>query len=189
MCIRDSSSITLSAGGTEATATEVKTAVSGAVMRSGRHFAEFACESKYLAPGVIGAGFDVRGTENPTDHEGEHKGCLYYASNGYRYPGVGEWEGMQRADKGDRIGMALDLDAGSMTVYKNDERLGVMQESGLTGEYVWAACFDGGTVRIAGHSQGANDFDPAFTAARRGECVAGYSTAHQIGSNGISTLL
>ena len=59
----------------------------------------------------------------------------------------------------------LDLDAGSMTVYKNDERLGVMQESGLTGEYVWAAQFESGTVRIAGHSQGADDFDPAFTEA------------------------
>ena len=52
-----------------------------------------------------------------------------------------------------------------MTVYKNDERLGVMQESGLTGEYVWAAQFEDGTVRIAGNSQGMDDFDPAFTEA------------------------
>eukprot|EP01045_Picozoa_sp_COSAG04_P002486 COSAG04_NODE_91_length_26852_cov_8.609315_12_plen_196_part_00 len=71
---------------------------------------------------------------------------------------------MQKAKKGDRIGMALDLDKGSMTVYKNGERLGVMQESGLTGEYVWAAQFDGGAVRIAGR-QDEGDFDPAFTEA------------------------
>jgi hypothetical protein len=32
---------------------------------------------------------------------------------------------------GDRIGLLLDLDQGSMTVYKNDERLGVMRASGL----------------------------------------------------------
>ena len=60
--------------------------------------------------------------------------------------------------------MELDLDVGSMTVYKNGERLGVMQESGLTGEYVWAA--EGtGSVRISGHTRGTDDFDPAFTEA------------------------
>ena len=45
---------------------------------------------------------------------------------------------MQHArEAGDRIGMLLDLDQGSMTVYKNDERLGVMA-TGLSGEYCWA---------------------------------------------------
>ena len=83
---------------------------------------------------------------------------------GVRYPDQTDWEGMQGAVKGDRIGMAIDLDEGSMTVYKNGERLGVIQ-SGLNGEYVWAACFFRGTVRIAGNSQGAGDFDPAFTEA------------------------
>eukprot|EP01046_Picozoa_sp_COSAG06_P081797 COSAG06_NODE_28908_length_565_cov_7.358369_2_plen_60_part_01 len=33
--------------------------------------------------------------------------------------------------------MLLDLDQGTMTVYKNDERLGVMA-TGLSGEYSWA---------------------------------------------------
>ena len=47
---------------------------------------------------------------------------------------------MQTAKEDDRIGLLLDLDAGSLTVYKNDERLGVMQESGLTDAagYRWA---------------------------------------------------
>jgi hypothetical protein len=44
---------------------------------------------------------------------------------------------MQGARQGDRIGMLLDLDQGTMTVYKNDERLGVMS-TGLSGEYSWA---------------------------------------------------
>jgi hypothetical protein len=45
---------------------------------------------------------------------------------------------MQGAMKeGDHIGLLLDLDQGSMTVYKNDERLGVMA-TGLSGEYCWA---------------------------------------------------
>jgi hypothetical protein len=51
---------------------------------------------------------------------------------------------MQTArDEGDRIGMLLDLDQGTMTVYKNDERLGVMA-TGLSGEYSWAVVLYGG---------------------------------------------
>jgi hypothetical protein len=48
---------------------------------------------------------------------------------------------MQRANEpGDRVGLLLDLGQGSMTVYKNDERLGVMA-TGLSGEYSWAVNF------------------------------------------------
>jgi hypothetical protein len=48
--------------------------------------------------------------------------------------------GMQPTDMADdRVGLLLDLDQGSLTVYKNDERLGVMVVSGLRGEYCWAA--------------------------------------------------
>ena len=51
-----------------------------------------------------------------------------------------DWEGMQTAkEPGDRIGMLLDLDQGSMTVWKNGVQLGVMAE-GLSGPYwCWAA--------------------------------------------------
>lgn len=49
------------------------------------------------------------------------------------------WENQQAAVINDRVGLLLDLDEGSMTVFKNDERLGVMVESGLSGEYCWAA--------------------------------------------------
>ena len=45
--------------------------------------------------------------------------------------------------------MLLDLDQGSMTVYKNDERLGLMA-TGLSGEYSWAAelCYQGTSARM-----------------------------------------
>jgi hypothetical protein len=47
---------------------------------------------------------------------------------------------MQTAkEQGDRIGMLLDLDQGSMTVWKNDVQLGVMQSEGLSGPLCWAA--------------------------------------------------
>ena len=49
------------------------------------------------------------------------------------------WEGRQGARKqGDRIGMLLDLDQGSMTIWKNNEKLGVMVAEGLSGPLCWA---------------------------------------------------
>ena len=41
-------------------------------------------------------------------------------------------------EQGDRIGMLLDLDQGSMTVWKNDVKLGVMVAEGLRGPLCWA---------------------------------------------------
>ncbi len=62
--------------------------------------------------------------------------CFYNTNGGRRYPycmpGGRDWEGMQGAQEGDRIGMLLDLDQGSMSIWKNGERLGVMQAEGLT---------------------------------------------------------
>ena len=40
--------------------------------------------------------------------------------------------------QGDRIAMLLDLDQGSMTVWKNDEQLGLMTVEGLRGPFCWA---------------------------------------------------
>ena len=56
---------------------------------------------------------------------------------------------MQTAKEGDRIGMLLDLDQGSMSLWKNGERLGVMQAEGLTGPLCWAAVVgEDASVRI-----------------------------------------
>ena len=61
--------------------------------------------------------------------------AFYWTGGGNRYPGFGEWEGMQHArEEGDRIGLLLDLDQGTLTVYRNDSRLGVMATD-LSGEY------------------------------------------------------
>ena len=68
-----------------------------------------------------------------------------------RYPGYNDWEGMQTARaQGDRIGMLLDLDQGSMTLYKNNGKLGVMQAEGLRGPLCWAASlyWEGESARI-----------------------------------------
>ena len=134
--------ITLSEGGALATVDvsgSWPAAASKAVMRAGRHYAQFTVVSGiYMMFGVIRPGWDVEGwnplkqAHNVDDH------CFYYTYFGSSFPGRHDWEGMQNARKhGDRIGMLLDLDQGTMTVYKNDERLGVMA-TGLSGEYSWA---------------------------------------------------
>jgi len=47
------------------------------------------------------------------------------------------WKGMEGASP-DEIGMLLDLDEGTLSVYKNEEKLGVMK-TGLAGPYCWVA--------------------------------------------------
>ena len=90
--------------------------------------------------GVIRPGWDVEGGEDAEDVDGH---CFYYTASGLRFPGYRDWEGMQAArEQGDRIGMLLDLDQGSMTVWKNDEQLGVMQAEGLSGPLCWAVSLD-----------------------------------------------
>ena len=68
------------------------------------------------------------------------------------YPGHSNWEGRQPArDQGDRIGMLLDLDQGSMTVWKNGVKMGVMWAGGLSGPLCWAVslgCWSGANARI-----------------------------------------
>ena len=118
----------------------------------GRHMVQFTTVRKGddMLFGLIRADWDVEGGENANWVEGH---CFYYTDDGKRYPDDSEWEGMQTAmEEGDRIGLLLDLDAGSLTVYKNDERLGVMQESGLTDAagYRWAVALasKGDSARI-----------------------------------------
>jgi len=50
-----------------------------------------------------------------------------------------DWEGMEGSlgEESFKIGMVLDLDEGTLDVYKNDRRLGTMM-TGLSGEYCWA---------------------------------------------------
>ena len=77
--------------------------------------------------GVIQPGWEVEGGENAYNVDG-HCFCDTY---GFRHPGDRTWEGRQTAkEQGDRIGMLLDLDQGSMTVWKNDVKLGVMAAEG-----------------------------------------------------------
>jgi len=62
-----------------------------------------------------------------------------------------DWDGMEPThEKSYKIGLALDLDKGTLDVYKNDRRLGTMK-TGLFGEYCWVASmlsFDASKVSV-----------------------------------------
>ena len=137
---RSHGNITLSENGAVATKSVddgegYRTAASKVRMWS-RHFAQFTVVSgDDMMFGVVRPGWDVEGGVNALDVDGH---CFYGTHNGRRDPGYTDWEGMQGAEQGDRIGMLLDLDQGSMSICKNGERLGVMQAEGLTGPLCWA---------------------------------------------------
>ena len=142
--------VTLSEGGAVATRGAAggwsRTAASTVAMRSGRHFARFTVVEarSMMFFGVIRPGWAVEEGGDAYAQNGDCH-CVIDTLNGRRYPGqypgIG-WEGRQPAGKpGDRIGMLLDLDQGSMTVWKNDVKLGVMVAEGLSrlsGPLCWA---------------------------------------------------
>ena len=140
--------ITLSENGALATgggggSFATRTAASKAAMRSGRHFAQFTVvQGRFMYFGVIRQGWDPRGGEGVYNVDGH---CFYRTGDGARFPGRISWEGGQAAKAGDRIGILLDLDQGSMTVWKNGEQLGVMQAEGLTGPLCWAVLLNSGS--------------------------------------------
>eukprot|EP01048_Picozoa_sp_COSAG05_P011192 COSAG05_NODE_1040_length_6068_cov_46.397219_1_plen_377_part_00 len=137
------------------------TAASGAVLKGGgRHMVQLTVRKGWrMYFGLIRADWDVECTAWEMNAHTEQGHSFYSTRTGTRFPGMDfsgiDWEGMQPAkEEGDRIGLLLDLDAGRLTMYKNDERLGVMQESGLTDAagYRWAVAmaFEGDSARIEG---------------------------------------
>jgi hypothetical protein len=143
---RSHEEITLSEDGALATTDDGggwSVAASKPVMRAGRHYAQFTVVSDsgrrffgVIRPTGLGrAESKAIRAANRAIHDGH---CFYYTDDGTCFPGMLSWEGMQGAkEDGDRVGLLLDLDQGTMTVYKNDERVGVMA-TGLIGEYNWA---------------------------------------------------
>ena len=55
-----------------------------------------------------------------------------------------EWNGMEEMSSSCTIGMLLDLDEGTISVYNNGRNLGVMKR-GLAGHYCWVVTLGGGT--------------------------------------------
>ncbi|EJK47414.1 hypothetical protein THAOC_33863 [Thalassiosira oceanica] len=138
-------------------------AVSGSyVMRSGAHYAEFLITGTPCIgivrpmPGLDAGAYQERFIlfddifypdflAQRTDDWGNSDvhACEYFCDDGgMRWTnwddfefGV-EWEGIESCQSGDTVGMLLNLDEGTLTVYKNNRRLGVMMD-GLSGPYCW----------------------------------------------------
>ena len=158
--------LTLSEGGAVATKTAnygYQSLASKVVMRLGRHFAQFSVVMGHtMMLGVLRPGWDVEGGAGAFHVDGH---CFYSTANGVRWPGPREWEGRQDARQaGDRIGMLLDLDQGSMTVWKNDVKLGVMVAEGLSGPLCWAV-----ETNIVGYRQRPHRVGAGSRVADRGE--------------------
>ena len=71
--------------------------------------------------------------------------CMYCAYSGRCYSGewshtraynIDIWERSESMSLGDEVGMLLDLDEGTLSVYKNGRKLGAIK-SGLAGHYCW----------------------------------------------------
>lgn len=130
-------------------------------MRAGRHCAEFTVvEGDSMHFGVIRSSWDVvcGADASGQDAAAVEGHCFYNTFTGFGMPGYHRWWNEAEADgtspyanKGDRIGLLLDLDQGSMSVYKNDKCLGVMAELDSAGEYCWAVSLgneEGDSARI-----------------------------------------
>ena len=53
------------------------------------------------------------------------------------------WDGLESVSSRDELGLLLDLDEGTLSVYKNGRNLGVMKR-GLAGPYCWVVSMFGG---------------------------------------------
>ena len=157
----------------------ISTAMSGHVIRGGRHFVEFSItnDERYINAACLGVIRPVSLT-NDIDLEADWGGhvnpvivsafykpavadklrsqrtskwgdsnvhcCGYSCISGRRIwtnwdnenDSTLEWQGREGLRGSGTIGLLLDLDEGTLSVFKNGRRLGVMKD-GLGGEYVW----------------------------------------------------
>ena len=148
------------------------TAFSNNIMMAGKHYVSFeASSATCLLLGVMRPGKSMQSAqgdplqsifyEHFTQREGSRQYnnsvncCMYYSYSGHccssawegHYRGSVSWEGMERTSFHCKIGMLLDLDEGTLSVYKNERRLGVMKR-GLAGHYCWAVAMLEGEVAI-----------------------------------------
>jgi hypothetical protein len=77
---------------------------------------------------------------------------------------VGDWDGMQPFDGDGEIGLLLDYDDGSLTVYKNGVKLGIMAE-GLSGPFCWM-------VTVGRWFQSEDDYRPQIKIERGAPPIA-----------------
>ncbi|EJK47999.1 hypothetical protein THAOC_33241, partial [Thalassiosira oceanica] len=86
---------------------------------------------------TIRASYWGDGNVNCCTYDGEDGSCWWSSGRGTGDEGDNTWSGNEVLGVDPcTIGLLLDLNAGTLTVYRNSRRLGVMKR-GLTGEYCW----------------------------------------------------
>jgi len=142
------------------------------IMRAGKHWATFigvgAGSDPYCSVGVIRPlpglehreleGFhpsrpqfreDLR-RERTSRWEGDVHFCHFYFRDGgecwysnWEDSSESNWDGFEHYDdRSGELGMLLDLDSGTLSLYQNGLRLGTLKD-GLAGVYCWIACLPG----------------------------------------------
>lgn len=117
-----------------------RTAMAGPAMTRGVHSAEFTLVSG-IAGVIVGVGREWFDPGNEKSAAGKDvcrtddgwgldvfNGDLVHGSDAFP---SWKWDGQQKCQAGDKVGLVLDCDMGSLTVYLNSKRLGVIVESGL----------------------------------------------------------
>ena len=135
------------------------TALGTMAVSSGKWYAEFlTLTNTYSAAGIL----DI-GANNAVDTSYflgyETNSVSYYAANGYKYISVsGGGSTTAYGDTygaGDIIGVALDLDAGTVKFYKNNtvQNSGTAAATGLSGTFVFGCSVYGGNSIVANFGQ------------------------------------
>jgi hypothetical protein len=125
------------------------------LMNDGLHFAEFTMTKATgnLTLGVVQQGYSPNRTLAP----GEPRGAgaegwgLSTRSGWLTFRGkVSEWNGCRPCVEGDRVGMLVDLEKGTLSVFHNGTHLGFMVKAGITGPLSWMAELNtpGDSVRV-----------------------------------------
>jgi len=135
-----------------------ETAFSINVLRTGKHYATFKHNGHNLFVGVMRSGQanqracgipckkqfyqNFSQTHGDCNNDNNIHSCLYHSYSGDCFSSdwsgsdneYESWEGSEKIYG--EIGLLLDLDEGTLTVYKNGRKLGVMKR-GLAGSYCW----------------------------------------------------
>ncbi|EJK59108.1 hypothetical protein THAOC_20712 [Thalassiosira oceanica] len=105
-------------------------------LEAGAYQEEFSFYYSYLFPDFLAQRSDDWGNS----HVHACDFCCYDGTMSFTdwddYIIDNEWEGKEPCQSGDTIGLLLNLDEGTLTVYRNNRRLGVMKD-GLSGSYCW----------------------------------------------------
>lgn len=131
-------------------------ATSSSSMRRGDHFAEFTLLQAQgnMTLGVAQLDYSTTRVLPPGEPRGEGaEGWGLSTRSGYlSFRGkVSQWSGLQPIKEGDRVGMLLDLEKGTLSVFLNDKHLGFMVKAGIVGPVRWMVELNtpGDSVRVS----------------------------------------